>query len=62
MRELIQIDSTAEHACVQATTQRWEVLEPITGRWTWITVFHCCEQVAVEAAEDEAAEPVRRAA
>jgi hypothetical protein len=62
MRELIEIDSPAEHACGQPTIQRWEVLEPIAGRWSWVTVFHCCDKVAVESAADEEKKRVRRAA
>ncbi|MBV9172996.1 MAG: hypothetical protein JOZ81_23280 [Chloroflexi bacterium] len=62
MRELVQIESPAEHACgQQPTVQRWEVLEPIAGRWSWMTVFHCCGQVAVEAAEENEKQ-VRKAA
>jgi hypothetical protein len=62
MRELIQIDSPAEHTCGQPTIQRWEVLEPIAGRWVWMTVFHCCDQVAIEAPAAEEDTRVRRAA
>jgi hypothetical protein len=62
MRELIQIESPAEHACGQPSIQRWEVLEPIAGRWSRMTVFHCCGQVAVESAADEDASEVRKAA
>ena len=62
MREFVQIKSPAEHTCGQPTVQRWEELEPITGRWAWMTVFHCCDQLAVEAAVDEEPDQVRRAA
>ncbi|MDQ3809060.1 MAG: hypothetical protein M3336_02100 [Chloroflexota bacterium] len=64
MRELIQIASASEHACEQPSIERWQVLEPIHGRWSWMTVFQCCEQVALEApsADEESSLPVRRAA
>jgi hypothetical protein len=55
MRELIQIESPSEHACERPTIERWEVLEPIGGRWSWMTVFGCCHQVAVEAMPEAAA-------
>jgi len=53
MRELVQIDSLTEHACGQPTIERWHVLEPVSGRWSWMRVFGCCNQVVVEAGEDE---------
>jgi hypothetical protein len=52
MRELIQIESPSEHACAHPSFERLEVLEPIPGRWSWITVFSCCERVAIEALPD----------
>lgn len=48
MRELVQIDAIAEHACGKPTIERWEVLEPISGRWSWMRVFGCCNQVVIE--------------
>jgi hypothetical protein len=63
MRELVQIDSPSEHACGQPSIERWQVLEPVTGRWSWIRVFSCCNQVAVEPMDEEQDETrVRRAA
>ena len=64
MRELLQIDSPSEHACEQPAIRRWEVLEPISGRWSWMTVFDCCYQVALEPIADagEGEARVRRAA
>lgn len=64
MRELVQIDAIAEHACGQPSIDRWEVLEPISGRWSWMRVFRCCSQVVIEPREDlEQDRPrVRRAA
>jgi hypothetical protein len=64
MRELVQIDSPSEHACGQPATERLHVLEPVSGRWSWIRVFGCCNVVAVEPHEAEA-EPqksIKRAA
>jgi hypothetical protein len=58
MRELVQIDSASEHACGQPTIDRWEVLEPVSGRWSWMRVFGCCNQVVIEPS-DEAQEPAR---
>jgi len=53
MRELIQIESPSEHGCEQPTIERWQVLEPIHGRWSWMTVFNCCDRVAIEAVSEE---------
>jgi hypothetical protein len=61
MRELSQIESLSDHACEQPSVERWNVLEPISGRWAWLTVFACCSQVVVEPEADEA-ESVQRAA
>jgi hypothetical protein len=49
----VEIDAYAEHACGQPSVERWQVLEPITGRWTWMRVFGCCNQVVVDAEDDE---------
>ncbi|GAC1318618.1 MAG: hypothetical protein NVSMB2_13490 [Chloroflexota bacterium] len=64
MRELVQIDAFAEHACGQPSIERWEVLEPISGRWSWMRVFGCCSQIVTEPREDlEQDQPrVKRAA
>ena len=64
MRELIQIASPSEHACAQPSIERWQVLEPLHGRWSWMTVFNCCDNVAIEALSDEEQDtlPIRRAA
>ena len=62
MRELVLIDSVSEHACGQASIQRWEVLEPITGRWSWMRVFGCCNQVIFEVEADAGDIEVKRAA
>jgi hypothetical protein len=53
MRELVLIDSLTEHACGQPSIERWQVLEPVSGHWSWMRVFSCCDQVMVEAAADE---------
>jgi hypothetical protein len=53
MRELVQIDSHTEHACGQPSIERWHVLEPVSGRWSWMRVFGCCDQIMVEAAEEQ---------
>jgi hypothetical protein len=60
MRELTQIDSPAEHACAAPLDQaeRWNVLEPVSGRWFWLLVFSCCGSVAEEFEEEE----IRKAA
>ncbi|HYY90099.1 MAG TPA: hypothetical protein VFA49_14975 [Chloroflexota bacterium] len=62
MRELTQIDSPAEHECTTPSVERWNVLEPVSGRWSWLTVFGCCARVAVDANDDEPSEDVRKAA
>jgi hypothetical protein len=53
MRELVQIDSLTEHGCGQPSIERWQVLEPVSGRWSWMRVYGCCNQVVVEIDEDE---------
>ena len=53
MRELVQIDSLTEHGCGQPSIERWHVLEPVSGRWSWMRVFGCCNQVVVETDEGE---------
>jgi hypothetical protein len=53
MRELVQIDSSSEHACGLPSTERLHVLEPVSGRWSWIRVFGCCNEVAVEPIDGE---------
>jgi hypothetical protein len=60
MRELIQIESPSEHACEQPSIERWQVLEPIHGRWSWMTVFNCCDQLVLEPLAEE--ERIKRAA
>ena len=45
MQELTEIDSPAEHTCPAPSVERWNVLEPISGRWSWLTVFGCCHRV-----------------
>jgi hypothetical protein len=63
MRELVLINSSSEHACGQPSIERWQVLEPVSGRWSWMRVYGCCEQVAVEPADqDTETKPIRRAA
>jgi len=63
MRELIQIASPSEHACERPSIERLEILEPIGGRWSWMTVFACCDRVAMEPmAEENATRAVKRAA
>jgi hypothetical protein len=64
MHELVQIDSVTEHACGQPSIERWNVLEPVSGRWSWMRVFGCCNLVLVEIADDEQEQPreVKRAA
>jgi hypothetical protein len=53
MRELVQIDSLSEHACGQPSVERAHVLEPVSGRWSWMRVFGCCNQVVFEPGDDE---------
>lgn len=48
MQELTQIESPAAHSCQKPRSDRWHVLEPVTGRWSWLTVYACCEQVYEE--------------
>jgi hypothetical protein len=55
MRELTQIESPAEHDCPAPLDQaeRWNVLEPVSGRWFWLLVYSCCGRVAEEAEEED---------
>jgi hypothetical protein len=62
MRELIQIDSPSEHACGKPSMERWQVLEPISGRWSWMTVFSCCSQVSLEVISEQDTPKIKRAA
>ena len=64
MRELVQIDSPSEHACGQPSTERLHVLEPVSGRWSWIRVFGCCNVAAIEPldGEEQTQTPIKRAA
>ena len=64
MRELVQIHSATEHACEQPSIERWDVLEPVSGRWSWVRLFGCCDQVVFEASDDDALDEtvVKRAA
>jgi hypothetical protein len=62
MRELVQIDSVSEHDCGTPAIERWQVLEPVTGRWSWMRVFGCCNQIVVEPHEQDDQATVRRAA
>jgi hypothetical protein len=64
MRELIQIESASDHDCAQPSIERWQVLEPMHGRWSWMTVFNCCNHVAIEALPDQeqGGAPIKRAA
>jgi len=62
MRELVQIDSPSEHACGRPSTERLQVLEPVSGRWSWMRVYGCCNVVAVEPIDDDADISIKRAA
>ena len=62
MRELILIDSLSEHACGQPSFERWQALEPVSGRWSWMTVFSCCNSVLVELISDQESPKIKRAA
>jgi len=53
MRELVQIASLTEHACGQPSIERWHVFEPVSGRWSWMRVFGCCDQVITDISDDE---------
>jgi hypothetical protein len=55
MRELVQIDSPSEHACGQPVIERLHVLEPVSGRWSWVRLFGCCNQVIFEPGDEEQA-------
>lgn len=48
MLELTEIDTSAAHLCEEPRIERWQVLEPVTARWAWLTVYTCCSQVVEE--------------
>jgi hypothetical protein len=60
MRELIQIETPSDHDCKAPSFERWQVLEPIHGRWSWMTVFNCCDQLVLEPLPEE--DRIKRAA
>ncbi|HTD76386.1 MAG TPA: hypothetical protein VK898_02035 [Chloroflexota bacterium] len=60
MRELTQIDSSAEHGCSAPEVERWNVLEPVSGQWSWLVVYVCCGRVAVD--REAGAEDLQQAA
>jgi hypothetical protein len=63
MRELIQIESSSEHACSKPSVERRQVLEPLSGRWSWMTVFNCCSKLTLEIiSEPDQAAKIKRAA
>jgi hypothetical protein len=64
MRELIQIATPSEHACDEPSIERWQVLEPLHGRWSWMTLFNCCDQLVIEALAADEQDPaeIKRAA
>jgi len=51
MQELTEIDTAVEHSCTSPSTERWNVFEPMSGRWSWLTVFRCCRRVAKDPSE-----------
>ncbi len=59
MQELTEIDTAVEHSCTSPSQdiERWNVFEPISGRWSWLTVFRCCRRVAKDAHEPTVAAP-----
>lgn len=59
MQELTEIDAAGEHACLAPSIERWNVFEPISGRWSWLTVYRCCRRVFKEPTGD-AAPPERK--
>jgi hypothetical protein len=50
MQELTEIDTHSQHACNAPRVERWHVLEPVSARWSWLTVYVCCGQVLEEPA------------
>jgi hypothetical protein len=62
MLELTEIDSLADHSCASPAPERWHVLEPISGRWSWLTVFGCCRRVAKEPVDARDEDVEQRAA
>ena len=62
MRELTQIDSVDEHDCDEPQIERWNVLEPVSGHWSWLTVFRCCARVSAELSDEDSADDIQKAA
>jgi hypothetical protein len=50
MQELTEIDSPSQHTCDSPRVERWHILEPVSARWSWLTVYVCCGQVLEERA------------
>jgi hypothetical protein len=59
MHELTEIAEHSVHQCVSPRLERWHILAPVTGRWSWLAVYRCCNQVIEE---DEADEELQQAA
>lgn len=61
----MEIDSPSAHTCAAPSVERWRVFEPMSGSWSWLTVFRCCSQVFVELGDEESADeamPIAKAA
>ena len=54
--------SPDEHDCTEPEIERWNVLEPVSGRWSWLTVFACCARVSAEDEDDPGDATVQKAA
>lgn len=59
MQELTQIDAPSAHRCEAPSFERWQVLEPVTGHWSWLTIYRCCSQVFEEAPPTQAHPPAQ---
>ena len=64
MQELAELTSLAGHKCATPRIERWEVYEPVSHRWSTLTLFLCCSQAYDErpASADQHAPQVRKAA
>ena len=50
MQELTLTDTLSAHDCQAPSVERWHVFEPVTARWSWLTIYRCCSRVSEEPA------------
>lgn len=61
MQELTEIFSPTAHKCATPRIERLQLYEPVSGRWSWLTVFQCCNQAYDDAEARDGAPPLGEA-